>query len=164
MDLPPPASLPPQTLPPTAAGHSHFNSNASSTYSSNGQIFSVRYGSGGLRGIYGYDTLRVSHVAGCSLPRDVGTVPGALSRVGTSQTSPSHGRSDGDAGKYGKTPSALLRTGREISTPPGLLRAVTRPSLTASCARHPGHLVLSLRGLKLGDDEGWGRGGGGRAQ
>ncbi|XP_030170416.1 gastricsin [Lynx canadensis] len=44
------------------AGHSHFNSNASSTYSSNGQIFSVRYGSGGLRGIYGYDTLRVQSI------------------------------------------------------------------------------------------------------
>ncbi|EFB21335.1 hypothetical protein PANDA_002461, partial [Ailuropoda melanoleuca] len=42
--------------------HSRFNPNMSSTYSSDGQIFSVRYGSGGLSGIYGYDTLRVQSI------------------------------------------------------------------------------------------------------
>ncbi|XP_022359235.1 gastricsin [Enhydra lutris kenyoni] len=41
------------------ATHSRFNPNASSTYSGHGQTFSVQYGSGSLRGVYGYDTLRV---------------------------------------------------------------------------------------------------------
>ncbi|XP_039098630.1 LOW QUALITY PROTEIN: gastricsin [Hyaena hyaena] len=44
------------------ASHSHFNSSASSTYSSNGEIFSVQYGSGSLHGTYGYDTLRVQSI------------------------------------------------------------------------------------------------------
>ncbi|XP_044243015.1 gastricsin [Ursus arctos] len=42
--------------------HSRFNPSMSSTYSSNGQIFSVQYGSGSLSGIYGYDTLRVQSI------------------------------------------------------------------------------------------------------
>ncbi|CAD7677821.1 unnamed protein product [Nyctereutes procyonoides] len=38
------------------ASHPRFNPNMSSTYSSNGQIFSAQHGSGSLSGVYGYDT------------------------------------------------------------------------------------------------------------
>uniref|UniRef100_A0A674IIT4 Gastricsin-like n=1 Tax=Terrapene triunguis TaxID=2587831 RepID=A0A674IIT4_9SAUR len=37
--------------------HTLFNPNDSSTYSSNGQTFSLQYGSGSLTGVFGYDTV-----------------------------------------------------------------------------------------------------------
>lgn len=83
---PPLTSLPPQTLLPVTDSHSRFNPSMSSTYSSNGQIFSVQYGSGSLSGIYGYDTLRVSQAAGHSVPQDVELFPGALTWPGNPQT------------------------------------------------------------------------------
>lgn len=83
---PPLTSLRPQTLLPVTDSHSRFNPNMSSTYSSDGQIFSVRYGSGGLSGIYGYDTLRVSQAAGRAAPQHVELLPGALTWPGNSQT------------------------------------------------------------------------------
>lgn len=43
-----------------AASHSRFNPSESSTYSTNGQTFSLQYGSGSLTGFFGYDTLTVS--------------------------------------------------------------------------------------------------------
>uniref|UniRef100_A0A8C9K732 Gastricsin n=1 Tax=Panthera tigris altaica TaxID=74533 RepID=A0A8C9K732_PANTA len=93
------------------AGHSHFNSNASSTYSSNGQIFSVRYGSGGLRGIYGYDTLRVQSIQ----------VPNQ--QFGLSELEPSpyffHAKFDGIMGLA--FPS--LAEGRTTTSLQGMLRA-----------------------------------------
>uniref|UniRef100_A0A2K5EG18 Gastricsin n=1 Tax=Aotus nancymaae TaxID=37293 RepID=A0A2K5EG18_AOTNA len=42
--------------------HSRFNPSASSTYSSNGQTFSLQYGSGSLTGFFGYDTLTVQSI------------------------------------------------------------------------------------------------------
>ncbi|CAK7310768.1 PGC [Vulpes lagopus] len=42
--------------------HPRFNPNMSSTYSSNGQIFSAQHGSGSLSGVYGYDTEEVRFV------------------------------------------------------------------------------------------------------
>uniref|UniRef100_A0A2K6T5U9 Gastricsin n=1 Tax=Saimiri boliviensis boliviensis TaxID=39432 RepID=A0A2K6T5U9_SAIBB len=42
--------------------HSRFNPSASSTYSSNGQTFSLQYGSGSLTGLFGYDTLTVQSI------------------------------------------------------------------------------------------------------
>lgn len=41
-------------------------------------------------------TLRVNHAAGCSLPQGVGTVPRALTWVGTSEASESDGSFQGD--------------------------------------------------------------------
>ncbi|KAM9234750.1 gastricsin isoform 3-T5 [Dugong dugon] len=40
--------------------HPRFNPSESSTFSTNGQTFSVQYGSGSLTGFFGYDTLTVS--------------------------------------------------------------------------------------------------------
>lgn len=40
--------------------HARFNPSQSSTYSTNGQTFSLQYGSGSLTGYFGYDTLKVS--------------------------------------------------------------------------------------------------------
>uniref|UniRef100_A0A8C0GRZ5 Peptidase A1 domain-containing protein n=1 Tax=Chelonoidis abingdonii TaxID=106734 RepID=A0A8C0GRZ5_CHEAB len=38
--------------------HTRFNPSNSSTYSSNGQTFSLQYGSGSLTGVFGYDTIQ----------------------------------------------------------------------------------------------------------
>lgn len=46
--------------PPSAATHPRFNPSQSSTFSTNGQTFSLQYGSGSLTGFFGYDTLTVS--------------------------------------------------------------------------------------------------------
>uniref|UniRef100_A0A670JAB7 Gastricsin n=1 Tax=Podarcis muralis TaxID=64176 RepID=A0A670JAB7_PODMU len=43
-------------------GHSRFNPSQSSTYSTNGQTFSLQYGSGNLDGFFGFDTMRVSNI------------------------------------------------------------------------------------------------------
>ncbi|XP_077695191.1 gastricsin-like [Eretmochelys imbricata] len=43
--------------------HTMFNPSASSTYSSNGQTFSVQYGSGSLTGVFGYDTVTIEDVS-----------------------------------------------------------------------------------------------------
>ncbi|XP_011799230.1 PREDICTED: gastricsin isoform X2 [Colobus angolensis palliatus] len=42
--------------------HSRFNPSESSTYSTNGQTFSLQYGSGSLTGFFGYDTLTVQSI------------------------------------------------------------------------------------------------------
>ncbi|KAJ8779973.1 hypothetical protein J1605_012009 [Eschrichtius robustus] len=42
--------------------HTRFNPSLSSTYSSNGQTFSLQYGSGSLTGFFGYDTLTVQGI------------------------------------------------------------------------------------------------------
>ncbi|XP_006882065.1 PREDICTED: gastricsin [Elephantulus edwardii] len=42
--------------------HSRFNPSASSTYSTNGQTFSLQYGSGSLTGFFGYDTMTVQSI------------------------------------------------------------------------------------------------------
>ncbi|XP_008562873.1 PREDICTED: gastricsin-like, partial [Galeopterus variegatus] len=42
--------------------HSLFNPSQSSTYSSDGQTFSLQYGSGSLTGFFGYDTLTVQSI------------------------------------------------------------------------------------------------------
>ncbi|XP_077015335.1 gastricsin [Tamandua tetradactyla] len=42
--------------------HNRFNPSQSSTYSTNGQTFSVQYGSGSLSGFFGYDTLTVQSI------------------------------------------------------------------------------------------------------
>uniref|UniRef100_A0A2I3GKZ6 Gastricsin n=1 Tax=Nomascus leucogenys TaxID=61853 RepID=A0A2I3GKZ6_NOMLE len=42
--------------------HSRFNPSKSSTYSTNGQTFSLQYGSGSLTGFFGYDTLTVQSI------------------------------------------------------------------------------------------------------
>ncbi|KAG8511948.1 Gastricsin [Galemys pyrenaicus] len=42
--------------------HSRFNPSTSSTYSTNGQTFSLQYGSGSLTGFFGYDTLTVQDI------------------------------------------------------------------------------------------------------
>ncbi|XP_058931662.1 gastricsin [Kogia breviceps] len=42
--------------------HSRFNPRLSSTYSTNGQTFSLQYGSGSLAGFFGYDTLTVQGI------------------------------------------------------------------------------------------------------
>ncbi|KAM8779991.1 gastricsin [Rhynchonycteris naso] len=44
------------------SGHSRFNPSQSSTYSTNGQTFSLQYGSGSLTGFFGYDTLTVQSI------------------------------------------------------------------------------------------------------
>ncbi|XP_054424725.1 gastricsin [Pteronotus mesoamericanus] len=43
-------------------GHSRFNPGQSSTYSTNGQTFSLQYGSGSLTGFFGYDTMTVQSI------------------------------------------------------------------------------------------------------
>ncbi|XP_004710817.1 gastricsin [Echinops telfairi] len=43
-------------------GHKRFNPSQSSTYSTNGQTFSLQYGSGSLTGLFGYDTLTVQSI------------------------------------------------------------------------------------------------------
>nr|P81498.2 RecName: Full=Gastricsin; AltName: Full=Pepsinogen C-1; Flags: Precursor [Suncus murinus]BAB11753.1 pepsinogen C [Suncus murinus] len=43
-------------------GHARFNPNQSSTYSTNGQTFSLQYGSGSLTGFFGYDTMTVQNI------------------------------------------------------------------------------------------------------
>ncbi|XP_066109043.1 gastricsin [Saccopteryx bilineata] len=43
-------------------GHRRFNPGQSSTYSTNGQTFSLQYGSGSLTGLFGYDTLTVQSI------------------------------------------------------------------------------------------------------
>ncbi|XP_049620881.1 gastricsin [Suncus etruscus] len=43
-------------------GHARFNPNKSSTYSTNGQTFSLQYGSGSLTGFFGYDTMTVQNI------------------------------------------------------------------------------------------------------
>ncbi|EPY76648.1 gastricsin [Camelus ferus] len=42
--------------------HTRFNPSLSSTYSTNGQAFSLQYGSGSLTGFFGYDTLMVHDI------------------------------------------------------------------------------------------------------
>ncbi|KAM6185113.1 gastricsin [Rhynchocyon petersi] len=42
--------------------HPRFNPSASSTYSTNGQTFSLQYGSGSLTGFFGYDTMTVQGI------------------------------------------------------------------------------------------------------
>ncbi|XP_065741125.1 gastricsin [Phocoena phocoena] len=42
--------------------HTRFNPSLSSTYSTNGQTFSLQYGSGSLTGFFGYDTLTVQGI------------------------------------------------------------------------------------------------------
>ncbi|ELW66056.1 gastricsin [Tupaia chinensis] len=42
--------------------HPRFNPSQSSTYSTNGQTFSLQYGSGSLTGFFGYDTLTVQSI------------------------------------------------------------------------------------------------------
>lgn len=64
----PHASLTPRILLNPAAGHTRFNPSQSSTYSTNGQTFSLQYGSGSLTGFFGYDTLTVSDAAGLLHP------------------------------------------------------------------------------------------------
>uniref|UniRef100_A0A670J9K0 Gastricsin n=1 Tax=Podarcis muralis TaxID=64176 RepID=A0A670J9K0_PODMU len=49
-------------------GHSRFNPSQSSTYSTNGQTFSLQYGSGNLDGFFGFDTMRVSSNAANESP------------------------------------------------------------------------------------------------
>ncbi|XP_050813076.1 gastricsin-like [Gopherus flavomarginatus] len=43
--------------------HTRFNPSDSSTYSSNGQTFSLQYGSGSLTGVFGYDTVTIQDVS-----------------------------------------------------------------------------------------------------
>nr|XP_028587863.1 LOW QUALITY PROTEIN: gastricsin-like [Podarcis muralis] len=43
-------------------GHSRFNPSQSSTYSTNGQTFSLQYGSGNLDGFFGFDTMRLQNI------------------------------------------------------------------------------------------------------
>lgn len=43
-------------------GHNRFNPSQSSTYSTNGQTFSLQYGSGSLTGFFGYDTMTVQNI------------------------------------------------------------------------------------------------------
>lgn len=45
-----------------AATHARFNPSKSSTYYTEGQTFSLQYGTGSLTGFFGYDTLTVSEV------------------------------------------------------------------------------------------------------
>ncbi|KAG8132118.1 hypothetical protein E2320_010000 [Naja naja] len=42
--------------------HQLFNPSQSSTYSSNGQTFSIQYGSGSLTGVFGYDTVTIQGI------------------------------------------------------------------------------------------------------
>lgn len=51
----------------------------SSTYSTNGQTFSLQYGSSSLTGFFGYNTLTGNDATCCSLPQDAGTVDWAVS-------------------------------------------------------------------------------------
>ncbi|XP_007483929.1 gastricsin [Monodelphis domestica] len=44
------------------SGHARFNPSQSSTYSTNGQTFSLQYGSGSLTGFFGYDTMTVQGI------------------------------------------------------------------------------------------------------
>uniref|UniRef100_A0A8D0GT02 Gastricsin n=1 Tax=Sphenodon punctatus TaxID=8508 RepID=A0A8D0GT02_SPHPU len=44
------------------SSHARFNPSQSSTYSTNGQTFSLQYGSGSLTGFFGYDTMTVSYI------------------------------------------------------------------------------------------------------
>nr|Q9GMY4.1 RecName: Full=Gastricsin; AltName: Full=Pepsinogen C; Flags: Precursor [Sorex unguiculatus]BAB11754.1 pepsinogen C [Sorex unguiculatus] len=43
-------------------GHARFNPSKSSTYSTNGQTFSLQYGSGSLTGFFGYDTMTLQNI------------------------------------------------------------------------------------------------------
>ncbi|XP_043356287.1 gastricsin-like isoform X4 [Dermochelys coriacea] len=43
--------------------HTLFNPSASSTYSSDGQTFSLQYGSGSLTGVFGYDTVTIQDIS-----------------------------------------------------------------------------------------------------
>ncbi|KAG6935448.1 progastricsin [Chelydra serpentina] len=45
------------------SNHARFNPSQSSTYSSNGQTFSLQYGSGSLSGFFGYDTVTLQNIA-----------------------------------------------------------------------------------------------------
>ncbi|XP_026510982.1 gastricsin-like [Terrapene carolina triunguis] len=45
------------------SNHARFNPSQSSTYSSNGQTFSLQYGSGSLTGFFGYDTMTLQNIA-----------------------------------------------------------------------------------------------------
>jgi len=45
------------------SNHPLFNPNESSTYSSNGQTFSIQYGSGSLTGVFGYDTVTIQGIS-----------------------------------------------------------------------------------------------------
>ncbi|XP_007065203.2 gastricsin [Chelonia mydas] len=45
------------------SNHARFNPSHSSTYSSNGQTFSLQYGSGSLTGFFGYDTMTLQNIA-----------------------------------------------------------------------------------------------------
>lgn len=47
-------------LPCPAATHAQYNPSKSSTYYTDGQTFSLQYGTGSLTGFFGYDTLTVS--------------------------------------------------------------------------------------------------------
>ncbi|KAL7985297.1 hypothetical protein Chor_003867 [Crotalus horridus] len=46
----------------TCSNHALFNPSQSSTYSSNGQTFSIQYGSGSLSGVFGYDTVTIQGI------------------------------------------------------------------------------------------------------
>ncbi|XP_070795836.1 gastricsin-like [Pituophis catenifer annectens] len=48
---------------PTCENHPLFNPNESSSYSSNGQTFSIQYGSGSLTGVFGYDTVTIQSIS-----------------------------------------------------------------------------------------------------
>ncbi|XP_075766108.1 gastricsin-like isoform X2 [Pelodiscus sinensis] len=47
----------------SCTSHTMFNPNASSTYTSNGQTFSLQYGSGSLTGIFGFDTVTIEGIS-----------------------------------------------------------------------------------------------------
>lgn len=49
-------------LHPRAATHPRYNPSESSTYYTEGQTFSLQYGTGSLTGFFGYDTMTVSEV------------------------------------------------------------------------------------------------------
>lgn len=80
-------------FPSLAASHTRFNPSLSSTYSTNGQTFSLQYGSGSLTGFFGYDTLTVSDTAGCPRAHTQmwGRKSGAVSWILTSKSSQSDG-------------------------------------------------------------------------
>nr|XP_056701676.1 gastricsin-like [Euleptes europaea] len=44
------------------SNHARFNPSQSSTYSTNGQTFSLQYGSGSLTGFFGYDTMTLQNI------------------------------------------------------------------------------------------------------
>uniref|UniRef100_K7G067 Gastricsin n=1 Tax=Pelodiscus sinensis TaxID=13735 RepID=K7G067_PELSI len=47
----------------SCSNHAKFNPSQSSTYSTNGQTFSLQYGSGSLSGFFGYDTVTLENIS-----------------------------------------------------------------------------------------------------